>query len=65
MSKWVLEIWTPYEPSDCIYDLSAEEALEEGKRRTKSEFKNAIIRPDTEEYELWEFEEAIKAGKIK
>ena len=65
MSKWVVEIWTPYEVMYSEEFYNASDALVFAKKRTKGGYSGATIRLSTREYEVWEFEEALNKGEIE
>lgn len=65
MSKWVVEIWTPYEGMEAEEYDTPQQVLEAAKKRTKGGYSSATIRPATQEWEPWEFEEALNKGEIE
>jgi hypothetical protein len=70
-NRWVVEIWTPsariaatYEGMDVTAFDDPREALAFAKKETKGGYSSATIRPDTQEWETWEFEKALESGEI-
>jgi hypothetical protein len=63
-NRWIVEIWTPYEGMDATAFDDPREALAFAKKETKGGYSSATIRPDTQEWETWEFEKALESGEI-
>ena len=63
-NRWVVEIWTPYEGMAGSWFDDPREALAFAKKETKGGYSSATIRPDTQEWETWEFEKALESGEI-
>ncbi len=63
-NSWIVEIWTPYEGMDTTLFDDPREALVFAQKSTKGGYSSAMIRPDTREWEPWEFEEALNKGEI-
>jgi hypothetical protein len=62
-NRWIVEIWTPYEGMATAFD-DPREALVFAQKSIKGGYSSATIRPDTQEWEPWEFEKALNDGEI-
>jgi hypothetical protein len=63
-NRWIVEIWTPYEGMDATPFDEPREALAFAQQSTKGGYSSASIRPETQEWEPWEFEKALNEGEI-
>jgi hypothetical protein len=63
-NRWIVEIWAPYERVDATAFDDPKEALVFAQKSTEGGYSSATIRPDTQEWEPWEFEKALNEGEI-